>query len=294
MGKTKETTLSKIMDGILSPKGKYFFIFIILVMFLVPYFLKPGLPVYITPETEKWYETMDALGPDDVVLFSWEVGPAVIITDADFIIPAYKHLFTKPGLKIVFCTLRNPQAMPILLDIWDGKWGSGGLWEKEGKYGEEYVFLGYLPGLDTATAAMAKDMHGAAGGKDHFGTSLSDLPMMDDIRDWQDVTLIIETGNVEEGPWMRQWTIPYGSVLCELTSLSAYAWLLPWYEAGLITAMLGGVRAGAEYEYLLGIPGHAMRTMDVVSLSAIIFISAIIVRNILYRIQRQTQMGGKE
>lgn len=290
MAKT-ETMLDKILRNIAHPKDAYFYLFIIVVMTTAPYYIRPGLPVPITPETEKWFATMESLGPDDTIIFSWEPAPGTMIVQYDFIIPTYKHLFEKPGLQIIFVTLRNPTAMPVLYEVWNGEWGSAGLYAKEGKYGEEYVYLGYLPGLDTATAALAKDIWGASGGKDYQGTPLSTLPMMADIRDWTDITLIIETGNVEEGPWLRQWTIPHDVPLCELTSMSAYAWLLPWYEVGLIEAMLAGIRAGAEYEYLLGIPGHAMQTMDILSMGGLIFIAAIVVRNICYHIYRQR--GGE-
>lgn len=290
-----KSILTRILETIVTPKEWHFYIvLIIFLMTVIPYFVKPGLPVIVTPETQIFYDTMEELGPGDTVLFSWEITPAGIITARDYALPVWKHLMKKPGLKIVFVTIRNPTAMPLLTSLMDGAWDSGGLHAKEGKYGEEVAFLGFIPGIDIATAAMAEDIWDASGGTDYFGDSLSTLPMMANIRSHEDITLIIETGNVEEGPWMRQWTIPYGTELAELTSLAAYAWLLPWYEVGLIKAMLGGVVAGAEYEYIQGISGHALMTMDVLSLGALIFIAAIIIRNISYHVLRMQGEGVED
>jgi hypothetical protein len=256
-----------------------------LIVCLIPVFKPLGLPIPIDPSTYVYHDYIEALGPGDNVALMWEVTPGGWAGYSGICATAtHKHLFPKlhsMGIKLFVFTHRYPTAPQIwefMLDM---------LGTYDAVYGEDWVYVGFLPGEDAAAAAIAVDVWAGCGNVDYYGTSFSDLPMMADIRSIDDFVLLIETNKVEEGASIRQWALPYGIDYITFTGASLFAFFTPWRVAGLIDACLMGMKGGAEYEILTGNLGLGVLQMDIVSLGNIWLMLIIMVGNIAYHIRRQ-------
>jgi len=60
----------------------------------------------------------------------------------------------------------------------------------------------------------------------------------------------------------------------------------PYYEAGQLVGLSGGMKGSADYEQLVGAPGLATRGMDAQSFGHLLIISFIALGNVAYFMTR--------
>ena len=149
-------------------------------------------------------------------------------------------------------------------------------------YGEDFVHLGYIAGDEAAIAGLCRDIHGLLK-VDYHGNPISELPMMNDINDANDFTLVIDfTASADSQFWLNQAYAPYGTdVAFGLTAVKvpdAYA----YYTAGQIFGIIESLKGAAQYEILINRPGIAAKGMDAQSLAHLYFIGLIILCNVRY------------
>jgi len=129
---------------------------------------------------------------------------------------------------------------------------------------------------------MCRDLH-ALLEVDYEGHPLSDLPMMEDIKDANDFTIIIDfTASADSQFWLNQAYAPYGTdVAFGLTAVKvpdAYA----YYTAGQIFGILESLKGAAQYEVLINRPGIAVKGMDAQSMAHLFYIGLILICNVKY------------
>ncbi len=106
-----------------------------------------GIPLPIRDMTYKWYDTLEALGEGDIVLvdessLNW-------FTNTQVSISTYGHLKRKvleDGVRLVFFTTAGTSGIIAM----DRMWPIVGFDDME--YGVQFVWLGWLPGGETAFA----------------------------------------------------------------------------------------------------------------------------------------------
>jgi hypothetical protein len=64
-------------------------------------------------------------------------------------------------------------------------------------------------------------------------------------------------------------------------------------EQQQLTGLLAGLKAAAEYEFLLETPGTATSGMDAQSIAHLIIIIFIVIGNVNYWRSKKTEKGGK-
>lgn len=245
-----------------------------------------GLPVSISAETRVAYQFIEDLPAGSVVVASFDHSfagmPELYPHDLAFL----HHLFSRP-LKVVIIAIWQEGSLVAELAL---KELSGGEDPRTGiekvygkKYGEDWVFLGWIPGGETGMRAFGQDMHTAAPA-DFWGTPITDLPMMADIKTAEDVDLLvsIESGTPGAPEWIRQWWSVYGTpIIVPIVAVGAPE-LVPARQAGQLVALLPGVRAAAEYEQLVGRLGLGTASADALSTTHILVIIFVIIGNIGY------------
>ena len=147
------------------------------------------------------------------------------------------------------------------------------------KYGEDYVMLGYIPGLEIGAAAYAKDIH-ALISVDTYGTPLEELPLMQNVRNIEDIDLAISISS-GFGPmgYINQFYIPYGTPVAAGCIGIMAPGLRPYYPDQL-RGFLPTARNGAEYELLINEPGIGIIDFDAQTLAHLVLIIFIITGNI--------------
>jgi hypothetical protein len=254
----------------------------LLIVVLVAPLLNPvGLPLKITPAVQKFYQTVEALKPGEIVFYSFEFGAGDYPEAEGASIAVKRHLFAK-GVRIVFATT-NDQAVLVLMKSLQ----STGI-PPEKKYGVDWVFLGYIAGGETAIAALAADMHAAAK-TDHYGTPIEQIPLMKEVRSVKDVSLLIVDGGGTETPtrFVRQWYAPYKVRYLQICISVVGPTLLPFVAAGQIIAMVVGASGGAQYELLIKRPGVAVAAMDAQAFGHMLIIIFIVIGNIAYFVSKR-------
>lgn len=250
---------------------------ILLVFFVAPMIYPLGLPVPITANVRKWYQTIDALQPGSVVMIDFgysgggepELGPMAVVV--------YKHLFQKEGVKVVCMStsIEGPQLWDkAIAEINPARYGA--------EYGVDYINIGYIAGGETAMAAVGKDLR-ATTSTDYRGNSLDQYPIMDGIVDAHSFDLIIcyTTGGDQSEGWVRQWYTVYGTPYLSAVLAMMVPTMLPYMNAGQIISVVSGAQAG-EMESLVRAPARGIKSADVITLTHILCLAYVVIGNVAY------------
>jgi hypothetical protein len=262
---------------------------VMFVLTLILVFQPIFLPLRITYQTQDFYDRIEELQPGDTIVFSSPSGPGTLKgMDRDWWITVMNHLYERGDIRIVFHPTDPswPAALKPFRDVLKlDDWGT---------YGEDYVFLPYSAGEEVAWAAFAADVHGFFAA-DAYGTPLSQIPMMDDIRSMADFDLaIVRYGIFTWGEmYFRQWSAKYG---VDTLGMAALSTLAAWYgskeEGGLVQGNLDLSRGWAEYEYLRKYPGEHFIILDVRNVTTSLTIFLVIAGNLSYWITRGREGEG--
>ncbi|QNO14552.1 hypothetical protein HYG86_07040 [Alkalicella caledoniensis] len=243
----------------------------------LPLIFPIGIPVEINAGTRTFYDTIDNLPKGSVILISydWDAASAPELLPQATAIT--KHALTN-GHKIVALGLWY--AGPTFADRVHNAVAA----EVEGKeYGVDFVNLGYRPGGAVVLNSMARDFHQTFP-EDVNRTRLSEIPLMKEVKDINDIDLIIDLSAGDPG--YRAYIEQIGSqynvpILVGCTAVSVSG-ITPYLQSGNVGALLGGLRAAAEYELLIDTPGLGLGGMDAQSVAHLTIIAFIIVGNIAY------------
>ncbi|MBX6350858.1 MAG: hypothetical protein IRZ11_05050 [Clostridia bacterium] len=240
-----------------------------------------GLPITISPDTQQFYDTVQAL-PD---------GSRVLV-GASFDVGAQGEI-----LPMIRAFAYQAFAKNLKLYIFDAGWTNGPklatqvvdqVAKEMGKqYGVDYVNLGYKPGSSTTYTLMTQDLMAATKGVDQNGKSLSDMPIMQGVQKVDKDTFALVFGMDIGTPgatdaWLPLISQPTGIPLVVGTITMSVPTNKPFLAAGQYKAMLDGSRGAAEYEALVGHPGPAIAQQDGASLAAMYVTLLIILANIAW------------
>lgn len=262
----------------LDPRYLYVTLAIILIIPIVRPF---GLPIQVTSPTRDFYNIMKNTEKGDKVLIwgmmtlGWwptEYKPGLI---------AVTEQLLEKGVKLYFISDGNED--PIIVDMMLEMIDKG-----TAKYGEDYVNLGFYAGGEVALSAFADDVHGLVK-KDHYGTSVDQLPMMMEVKDATDFELLIAVTGAPVEMYLRQYRVPYGIPVGVIGSGGMAAILAPFYASGQAFGYVAGLRGGAEYETLVNKPGIGLASTDVISTGHLFFAAIMILTNVVYYVQRRKE-----
>lgn len=259
-------------------------IFIILIFLsFLPVIYPLGLPIPINDITTFSYETLEALNSGDLIAISFDYagGSAAELYPQNLVI--LKHALAK-DLRVVTIAfaIGGPEMATTALRE------SG--YESTKEYGVDYVNLGFAAGFETAMSAFAKDPH-ALLATDFYGTSLDDLPIMDDFNSMDDLKYIAFTTSTSQDHYIRQWTGYSTKVVGCIQSLY-FSVMNVYMGTGQIAGFINGLRGSAEYELLTGKLGIGVTTMDQASITHLYAILLLVIGNIGYYLTRSRDKRG--
>lgn len=266
---------------------------------VLPVLFPIGFPVRITPPVRQIYDKIESLGPDDVVVLSYDFGPTTGAENDPMSDAVLRHCFLR-DVKVVALALYplggliavNSSTARVVAEFPDRQ------------YGVDYVNLGYKDGGQATMKLLAEDFSAAFPG-DTNGTPLSELPLMQRVKGARDAqfAVSIATGIIGEW-WANLINAQYGlPVAVGCTAVSApkyYAYL----EAGQMLGLIGGLKGASEYEQLLKdnypqtretyanpLLQTASKGMDVQTIDHLIIIAFIVIGNIAFFASRRTKQA---
>ncbi|MCF7911918.1 MAG: hypothetical protein K9M99_05285 [Candidatus Cloacimonetes bacterium] len=244
----------------------------------LPILIKVGLPIETTENVELVYNLVENTPAGSHVLISFDYDPSTkpeIHPQATAVI---KHALLKK--QKIICMALWPMGVKMCEQIF-------ATLEEDGikpVYGEDWVNVGYKSGGAISLKALGKDFQKVFT-QDTNGTLIDDIPAMQGIRNLQDFQYVMSFS--AGAPGIKEW-VQVGHDMFKtpvsggVTAVSAPS-ILPYVnEQQQLTGLLGGMKAAAEYEALIGIPGTATQGMDAQSFAHLIIIILIIIGNVNY------------
>lgn len=260
------------------------FYWILFIALMVPFLSPIGFPISIAENTRDLYEgiTDDEVEEGDVWIMNFGYGVSAWPECHPSVTVCTKALF-REGAKIIFMgphydvELTYNKIHDTVRDDFVDK-----------VYGEDYVFLGYITGGESAIAQLASNIRSVYP-VDHFGTPLDELSMMQGVNTHEDIAGVLSSDTGDYGVhFMTQWQAAYGSKLAEIGIAMNGSTDLPRWQAGNYFGLSIGSRGGAELEILIGELGEATTAMDSISVSHLLLIFAVILGNIGMVVQRRS------
>jgi len=256
---------------------------VVLVLSIFPAFQPLGIPLPTYDLTTRAYQAIETLKSGELVLVSFDFGPAVWVEMGPPMKAMLQHLFIK-RVRMVIVSFEETGAGPPMAERALREIDLRGA-----KYGVDYVNLGFIPGLETGMAAFVENPRRYT--HDFYGTPVERFEIMKDIKSIKDFKLYIFACYTWVDPWMRQF---HGRVpqIIGVLSADAIPLVMPWIEAKQLYTAVRGMRGGAEYEALIKRPSEATSYMDAASLTLTFGLLLVFVANYSYLRKRFSRGGG--
>jgi hypothetical protein len=251
----------------------------------IPLIITVGFPIETTENARLVHDLVDSTPAGSKVIISFDYDPASMPELHPMGMAVMKHCFDK-NIKVIISALW-PMGVLMAEDIFDKL-------QKDYPdivYGRDYINLGYKAGGIVTIQAMGKNFREVFP-KDMNGTPLDELPIMDGIKNFDNIGFVFALSAGDPGikQWVQVAHDTYSvSVSGGVTGVSAPA-ILPYVnEQKQLHGLLAGLKAAAEYESLIQKPGTATKGMDAQSIAHLIIIIFIAIGNINYWRNKKAQ-----
>ena len=287
-----------ILKGIANIDRRYYYsaVFVLTTILLI---FPLGLPLLVSPEVQEAYNIIEDLEPGDLVIINFCLSASGYGQLQGACNSVIDHIFKQEGVLVIF-TMTADQA-PIMLEgiienngqlmtgYSDFPW-----YEIEGKrYAEDYVNMGYYPGIDKFIAYLSSDFRTALGENDWYGVNVKDWFDSNNINSAEDVDLVISFDSDDgAGDFMRFFFLEYGTPVMQSMIGVMVAGAKVQYNAGNYAAIIPSIRGAAEYQYLADYPGYALTQMDAFSVIQFFLIFLMVLGNIGYYGYTRTKGGN--
>jgi hypothetical protein len=213
---------------------------------LIPIIKPIGLPVVPTDPVQGLFDKIESLGSGDAVLISYDYGPSSEPELNPMAEAIMRHCFTRRIRVMIMAIFPLGGVNMSIREV-----------EKIAAeypdlvYGEDYVNLGYKDGGQAPMKAMAVSIEEVFP-QDVEGTTTEGMPIVEEIRNYDDVALVISLATGIIGEWWAdlvnaQFDVPV-AVGCTAVSAPKY---YAFFRSQQMIAVLGGLRGAAEYEELV-------------------------------------------
>ena len=151
------------------------------------------------------------------------------------------------------------------------------------EYGKDYCFLGTKGGEQVLVLTMGQSIPTAFPTDPHTGRSTRDLPVMQGVESLKDIAYLLELGAGSSVDWWvkygsQRYGFKMGVGCTAVMAPDEY----PYYGAGMITGLCGGIKGAWEYEKLVETPGTAMKAIPAQTVAHLLVIALIVFCNIAY------------
>lgn len=253
---------------------------LLLILMFLPMLLPFRIPLKVSPTTQGLYDFVESLSPGSVVMVNAGLTPSAYPEISPGLRAFIEHAFRKDLKLVVWCESADAPVM------WEKLMSTIAIPPNK-RYGVDWVFLGFIPGGETALAGLANDIW-ATSPTDYYKTPLKDLPLMEKVRNAKDLAAYFDVSMAYDSPGfvVRQFVTPYNVpfIACYSTGMTPAS--MPYYPKQL-RGVLYGIRGGAEYEMLINKPWRGLSYTDVLSAVNIYIFLVIIIGNVIILISRR-------
>ena len=257
---------------------------------ILPMLFPVHFPTKVDERVQSLYDRLEQLEAGDTVFVSADFDPASRPELEPFFRANLHHMFSR-DVDIVIGSLwpfAPPLVTPMIEDIAS---------QHGAVYGEDYAFLGFKLGNELAIKMIGDDIIKAFP-VDSRENVTADLPIMSGIRQAQDFELIV---SVSAGfPGTREYVLQiqgqYDLEIASSTTAVSTPDYVPFYKAGQLFGLAGGMPGSAHYEQLVyqdypveGVRMMATQALDVLNLGHLYIIILIVFGNIAFFLTREVE-----
>ena len=227
------------------------------------------------------YEAVDGLEPGSCVWLAADYDPGSMPELYPMNVALVEHLFEK-DVRVISGSLWAP-GPPLAQRVFDD------LAAKYGKtYGEDYVNLGFKEGREAVMISVAEDLRRTFP-EDFYGTPLDSVPMLEGIRNLQDLEMIVAVSAGYPGikEWIMQIATRYETVIGGGVTAVTGPEMYPYIQSGQLVGLLAGMKGAAEYEQLVKRPGLGISGMVAQSSVHVMVVIFILFANIVYFLEKR-------
>lgn len=273
-----------MLEKLMNIDRRYIFLLIAFSV-VIPMLLKVVFPIFVTKQPKKVYDYIENLPKGSVVMMSFDYGPASLAELQPMAIAVLRHCFSR-GLKVIGMALWNVGA-PLGEKVFNQVATEYGQ-----VYGEDYVFLGFRPGSTNVILRMGEGISGVFN-TDSKGRLVEQLPMMEDVKTYDDIALVIDFAAGDSAEW---WVIyayeKYGQKIAAGVTGVIISQLYPFLQTGQLIGLIGGLRGAAEYETQVDKPAKATQWMSIQSIVHLVIIILVILGNVAYFVSRRREIAA--
>jgi len=251
----------------------------------IPLLIPFGLNIEITKNVKMVYDLVDSTNPGDRILLSFDYDPSSKPELQPAAEAMIKHAIEKE-LRIV-CIALWPMGVNLVNEIY----------QKEIEnldYGVNFINLGYKVGGLVTIQSMGKDFSEVFP-RDVNGDNINNFEIMKNVKNFSDFRLVASFSSGTPG--LKDWIMVAGDnyrlpVTGATTAVSTPGFLPYINEQKQLQGLIGGLKAAAEYEKLINIPGSATKGMDAQSIAHLIIIIFILVGNVSWYLNKTKSKKG--
>jgi len=218
-----------------------------LVCVVVPILMGKTFPEYPTRMVNNVFDAVENLPNGSRILLAMDYEPTAEGELAPMAAAFVRHCIEKKH-KMYFLTL-FPLGTEMTAQIIDREIRGRGI---PLVYGEDYVTLGYKPGYEGVIKVIVTDLRQMYP-TDHYGANLDDIPMCREVRNVQDMDLVlsISAGYPGTKEWVQYAASPFPNIKMAAGCTGVQAPLFYPYVPNQVIGLLGAIKGAAEYEAAL-------------------------------------------
>jgi hypothetical protein len=262
------------------------FIFIFVAL-SIPMFISIEMNIPTSPEVELLVDTMEKLPDGSKVMVSLDYDPS-----------------SEPELQPMAETFFNYAMNRKFKVICIGLWPQGPIQAERARrvvevesgrqfeYGVDYINLGYQAGNELVIQRMGSSIP-AMFSRDYFGRPVDEFPIMQGVTNFSNIDYVF---NLSAGyPGTVEWVLfaadRFGATVGAGNTAVQAPMVYP-YLGKQLRGLAGGMKGGAEFEILTGLPGRAVKYMVGQTFAHTVIVLFIIIANIAYFATRGDKKGG--
>lgn len=258
----------------------------VIVAVSLPLFLNISQKIYVSPEVRDLYASMEKLSPGSKVLLPFDYDPPSAPELQPMAVAAITYCLEN-DLKMIIMGLwpQGPQQANLALAAAVGS-DPGTEFTYKGKtyrYGIDWVNLGFQEGREFVIQRMGSSF-AAAFPRDYGGTPYDSLPLTRGVTNFSNVDFVynLSAGYPGTVEWVQLAADRFRAKVGAANTAVQAPIVYPYYRAGQLTGILGGMKGAAEFEALVGMTGKGTKFMLSQSFAHAIIIIFIILGNLAY------------
>jgi len=249
---------------------------------IIPMLFPISLPVTISEPTKNLYNYIEELEPGQAIMLVFDYGPSSLAELNPMAKAILKQCYAK-GVKVIGLTLNvegTTMGSDLMKEVAEGKGAD---------YGEDYVFLGFRPGVELVILGMGTDI-ASIYENDYYETPIAELPMMKNIKNYDQIELVVDlsSSSLTES-WITFANVQFNQKIAAGVTGVIISQMYPYLQTGQLVGLISGIAGAAEYERLINDHAKGVLWINIESFVHLLIVLLVIIGNIAFFVRRKLE-----